>query len=92
MITAYCNTEINWPVVPHNIVENRYVFHGPYIQFLNENIWILITIWLEFVPKGQIDNNTALVQIMAWYPIGDKLFIWANDGLDGRRIYVTLMS
>ena len=28
--------------------------------FLNENVWILSTIWLKFVPKGPIDNNTAL--------------------------------
>ena len=26
-----------------------------------------------FVPKGPIDNNPALVQIMAWRQIGDKL-------------------
>ena len=33
--------------------------------FLNENIWISNTISLKFVPKGPIDNNTALVQILA---------------------------
>ena len=33
---------------------------------LNENVWILITIWLKFVPKCPIDNNSALVQVMAW--------------------------
>ena len=33
-------------------------------------IWILIS--LKFVPKGPIDNNPALVQIMAWRRIGDK--------------------
>ena len=40
--------------------------------FLNENVWISNTIWLKFVPKGPIDNNTALVQIMAWRRTGDK--------------------
>ena len=26
----------------------------------------------KFVPKGPIDNNTAMIQIMAWRRIGDK--------------------
>ena len=33
--------------------------------FLNDNIWIPITISFKFVPKGQINNIPALVQIMA---------------------------
>ena len=40
--------------------------------FLNENVWIPITIWLEFVPRGPINNVPALVQIMAWRRSGDK--------------------
>ena len=40
--------------------------------FFNENFCILIEISLKFVPKGPIDNNSALVQIMAWRRIGDK--------------------
>ena len=39
---------------------------------LNENVWILIKISLKFVPKGPINNNPALVQIMAWRRSGDK--------------------
>ena len=35
--------------------------------FLNENEWILINISLKFVPKDQIKNTPALVQIMAWH-------------------------
>ena len=35
-------------------------------------IEILIEISLKFVPKGPIDNNPTLVQIMAWRRIGDK--------------------
>ena len=42
------------------------------VFFLNENIWISNTISLKFVPKGPIDNNTALVQIMAWRYTGNK--------------------
>ena len=40
--------------------------------FLNENVWISNKISLKFVPKGQINNIPALVQIMAWRRPGDK--------------------
>ena len=40
--------------------------------FLNENAWILLEILLKFVPKVQINNIPALVQIMAWRRSGDK--------------------
>ena len=40
--------------------------------FLNENVWIPITISLKFVPKGPINNIPVLVQIMAWRRPGDK--------------------
>ena len=40
--------------------------------FLNEDMWISINISLKFVPKDQINDNPALVQIMAWLRPGDK--------------------
>ena len=40
--------------------------------FLNENIRISIKISLNFVPKGLINNISALVLIMAWRRPGDK--------------------
>ena len=40
--------------------------------FLNENVKISIKISLKFVPKGQINNIPALVQIMAWRRPGAK--------------------
>ena len=40
--------------------------------FLNDNAWILLKISLKFVPKFRINNNPALVQIMAWRRPGDK--------------------
>ena len=40
--------------------------------FLNENIWISITISLKFVSEVQIINIPALVQIMAWHQPGHK--------------------
>ena len=39
---------------------------------MNENVWILIEISLKFVHKGPINNNPALVHIMAWRWPGDK--------------------
>ena len=42
--------------------------------FLNENIRISIKISLKFVPKNPINNNPALVQIMAWRRSGEGLF------------------
>ena len=41
-------------------------------MFLNENASILIQVSLKFVPKGPIDNKSALVQVMAWRRTGDK--------------------
>ena len=41
-------------------------------MFLNENVRISIKISLKFVSKGPINNNPALVQIMAWRRSGDK--------------------
>ena len=40
--------------------------------FLNENVWILPTISLKFVPKSLINNIPALVHIMAWHQSGNK--------------------
>ena len=40
--------------------------------FLNENVWIPIEFSLKFVPRGPINNISALVQIMAWRRPGDK--------------------
>ena len=38
----------------------------------NENDRIPIRISLKYVPKGIIDNKSALVQVMAWRRAGDK--------------------
>ena len=40
--------------------------------FLNENVRISIKSSLKFVPKGPINNNPALVQIMGWRRSGDN--------------------
>ena len=36
--------------------------------FLNENVWISLTISLKFIPRVRIDNIPALVQIMYFVP------------------------
>ena len=51
---------------------------------MNQKFCIVIQIPLKFVPKGPIDNNLALVQMMAWHRIGDKplsepMLIWFTD-------------
>ena len=40
--------------------------------FLNENDGIPIQIPLKYVPRSEIDNNPALVQVMAWCQTGNK--------------------
>ena len=40
--------------------------------FLIENDRISIKILLKFVPRGQINNITALVEIMAWCRSGNE--------------------
>ena len=40
--------------------------------FFNESVRISIRISLKFVPKGPINNNPALVQILAWRWSSDK--------------------
>ena len=52
--------------------------------FVNEKFCIFIKMSLKFVPMGPIDNNPALVKIMAWCQIGDKplsepMLTWSND-------------
>ena len=40
--------------------------------YLIKDILISINISLKLVPKGQIHNISALVNIMAWHRLGDK--------------------
>ena len=40
--------------------------------FMNEKFRIYIRISLKFVLKGSNDNKSALAQVMAWHPAGDK--------------------
>ena len=40
--------------------------------FMNVKSCILIPVSLQFVTEGPIDIQSALVQVMAWHPTGDK--------------------
>ena len=40
--------------------------------FFNDNVWSMNKISLKFVPKGPIDNKSALVHVMAWHWTGDR--------------------
>ena len=56
--------------------------------FLNWNIWILIKISLKFVPKGQINNIPAMVQLLA--PSRRQAIFFNQWWLVYRRIYASL--
>ena len=40
--------------------------------FMNEKFCISIIISLKFAPNGPINNDTALVQVMAWCQTGNN--------------------
>ena len=40
--------------------------------FLNENAWISIEFSMKFVPKGPVNNISALLLMMAWRQTGEK--------------------
>ena len=42
------------------------------MDFLNKSVWISIKIPLKLVRKDPIDNNLALVEMMAWRRINEK--------------------
>ena len=58
--------------------------------FMNEKFCILIQISLDFVPKGPINNKSALVHVMAWRQTGDKPLLEPRLDLVHRCIYAAL--
>ena len=91
--TAYLEQGSNERPVWHIEAETKWTTfsrqHFP-MYFFNENIWISNTVWRNVVRKDFIDNNTALVQIMAWHRSGDKPYSWTNGGLVYWGIYASL--
>ena len=66
--------------------QNNCHFAGDIFNFIfvNKNVWISINTSRKFVPSGQIDNISALVQIMAWRRvatshIGFRLLFYDNS-------------
>ena len=62
--------------------------------FLDENVWISVTISLKFVPEDQIKNIRALVQIMARHWLSDKPLsepgmAYFTDDLNGLNIMLS---
>ena len=72
-MTLICSTRGRW-VNTLRLRRNGQHFANNIFRriFFNENVWISIKISLKFVPKGSINNNPALVEIMAWRHLGDK--------------------
>ena len=59
--------------------------------FRNENVWISIKISLKFVPKGLINNNPALVHIVACCLDSTKL-LFSQQWLVYWLIYASLVT
>ena len=74
-VTGLCVGNSPGPVnSPHKGPVTRKTFPDDVFKciFFNENVSISIKISLKFVPKGAINNTSALAQIMAWRRPGDK--------------------
>ena len=57
--------------------------------FLNEKYFILIRIWLKFVPNRPVNKNPALVR--QWL-VGGQAIIWTNADPIHLRIYAALQQ
>ena len=99
-VLTLCDTNYGYGTAPtpsrHQRGHCSYRFNGRRFAddtfkriFLNENVRISIKISLKFFPKDPINNNPALVQIMAWRRSGDKP-LSEPMMLVYRRIYASL--
>ena len=74
VMTSQCFPH-NWPIITLRPRRNEQHFADDIFKriFFNENVWISIKIFdKKVVPRGPINNISALVQIMAWRRPGDK--------------------
>ena len=53
-------------------MDNMKITDDIFKSIFNESVWIPIPISLKFVPKGPIDYNSALVQVVAWHRTGEE--------------------
>ena len=74
VVDAHATLQINWTTYSSLPGHNGRHFADDILRCISMStmIFISIKISLEFVPKGSIGNNPALVQIMALHRIGDK--------------------
>ena len=70
-------------------IGNGYFMHP--VVFLNDSIWILITISLQFVLNGPLNTMLALAQIMLLAPNRRQAIIWTDDDL-GYDAYMHLSA
>ena len=65
---------VNTPINSYPPLQNGHHFADDIFKciLMKENLYISIWIQLKCVPKGPIDNMSALVQVMAWHWTGDK--------------------
>ena len=70
----YASYEVSWHLTPLPQDKMATISQTTISKciFTNEKFCILFWISLKFVPKGPIDNNSALVQVMAWRQTRDK--------------------
>ena len=66
-----------WPVnSPHKgPVTRKMLPFDDVIMFMNENLCILIWISLKYVPKGSIENKSAMVQVIVCRRTGDNRYL-----------------
>ena len=57
---------------------------------MNENVWILNAVWLNFVPKDSIDTNNSIGSDNGLAPNRWQAIIWINGYLVYWRIYASL--
>ena len=70
-------TQITWYILKDvlNLFppgQNDKISQTTFSNAFSSKVRFLTEISLKFDPKGPIDNNPALVEIMAWRRIGDK--------------------
>ena len=80
-------TSLGWGIMKKvvNILEARDVADNIFkCMFINVKLCIFIQISLKFVPQGHIDNESALVQVMACRltgikPLTEQMLTWFTD-------------
>ena len=74
--TPYGITRPQWVItqrlrqILHHFADNIFIY-----IFLNKNVRISLKIWLEFVPKGWINNISTLVRLVGAKPLSEAMMI-----------------